>query len=223
MAQDRAQEVRAQVTAAFSAAKKPLPEAWLDTWANAARLAEHWIEALADQPDWPQGLAEATLPPGLRIALPGREVMIPVSGRMDLVLFSRAVTFAQGGLVDAWLIDFKSGAAETLTKKKLAQGKGLQLALYAQALHALGAPMVSLTLLNRDAEAEPQLTGSDLGAPEVEKIWQLLADFAVAGQWGEICDLTDDYREAGDYPSATLPVPVEILRQKWRLTHPPLE
>jgi hypothetical protein len=45
----------------------------------------------------------------------------------------------------------------------------------------------------------------------------------VGGRWGEICDLTDDYRKAGDYPSATLPVPAEILRLKWLLTHPSLE
>ncbi len=223
IAQDRAAEIRAQVTVAFAAAKKPLPEAWLDTWANAGRLVEHWIEALAELPDWSQGLAEVTLPPGLSITLPGMEAAIPVSGRLDLALFPRAVRLARGGLVEAWLIDFKSGAAEPLTKKKLAQGQGLQLALYAQALLALGAPRVSLTLLNREAEAEPQLTNEDLATPELAKIWNWLADFAVTGRWGEFCDLTDDYREAGDYPSATLPVPAEILRQKWALTHPTRE
>ncbi len=220
LAQDRAQDIRAQATAAYGAARKPLPEAWLDTWAGAARLAEHWIETLAEQPDWPQGLAEISLPPGLRIALPGTGASIPLSGRIDLALFSRPAVFTQGGLVNAWLIDFKSGAAKPLSKTRLARGEGLQLALYAQALLALGAPTVLLTLLNRDAAAEPQLTEAELGAPELAKLWQLLADYAVKGCWGEISDLTDEYREAGDYPTATLPVAAEILRQKWLLTHP---
>lgn len=222
LAQDRAQQIRAEVTAAFSTAGRPLPEAWLDTWASALRLAEQWIEVVAEQPDWPQGLAEVTLPGDLRIELPETAAAIPLTGRMDLALFPRPVTWAAGQLAgtNAWLIDFKSGQADALTKKKLAQGKGLQLALYAQALLAMGALSVSLTLLNREAEAAPQLTNAELDAPELASLWRLLTDFAVAGRWGEIGDLTDDYREAGDYPSATLPVPVEILRQKWLLTHP---
>jgi hypothetical protein len=223
LVQDRAQQIRAEVTTAFGHAGRPLPEAWLDTWADAARLAEQWVDTLAEQADWPQGLAEVTLPNDLRIQLPGTEFEIPIKGRMDLALFPRPVIWAKSRLAGthAWLIDFKSGQAEAMTKKKLAKGQGLQLALYAQALLAMGAASVALTLLNRDTEAEPQLLESDLGAPELADLWQLLADFAVAGRWGEICDLTDDYRAAGDYPSATLPVPVEILRQKWLRTHLP--
>jgi len=51
-------------------------------------------------------------------------------------------------------------------------------------------------------------------------LWRLLADFALRGAWGERCDLDDKHDRPGEYPSATLPVPVEILRRKWALTHP---
>ncbi len=216
-----AQKIRAETAAAFAAAQRPLPEAWLDTWARAARVAGQWVDALAENPEWTHALGEISLPCELRGALPGTRVELPLSGRMDLVLFGQPVVFAPGrlGSSAAWVVDFKTGGDPPLSLKKLADGAGLQVALYARALLVLGAGTVSLTVLNAGGDAEPQLTSVDLENPKLANLWKLLADFA-QGRWGEHCDLDNEQENSGDYPSATLPVPIDILRRKWEITHP---
>jgi len=221
LADDRAAEQRAAVNAAFTMAGRPLPEAWLDAWASAGRAVRDWIDALAGENEWREGLGEFYLPAGLNGPLPLVNVAMPLAGRLDLVRLSRAGVFAPGGLTGtgAWLVDFKTGGDQTLSVARLAKGEGLQLALYAVALQALGAGPVRLTLLTREGGAEAQLTGEELADPPLAGLWQLVADLAVAGQWGERHDLADAHDRAGDYPLATLPMPGEIIRQKWALTH----
>ena len=222
MAEERARTEIATVTAAFVSAGRPLPEAWLDAWANAARAARDWIDALAGLGEWPEGLAEVNLFSGLNGKLPHAGVAIPLVGRMDLVLLSRAGSFAPSGLmgVAAWLVDFKTGGDEPLRLNPLAKGKGLQLALYALALRALGAGPVALTLLTRDGAAAPQLTGEDLENPELAGLWRLVAEMAVTGCWGDRPDLAGEHGRSVARPLATLPLAGEILQKKWALTHP---
>jgi hypothetical protein len=222
MTEERARTEIEAVTAAFAAAGRALPEAWLDAWANAARAARDWIDALAGLGEWPEGLAEINLTPGLSGVLPHAGVAIPLVGRMDLVLLSGAGSFAPGGLagVAAWLVDFKTGGDEPLRLNPLGRGKGLQLALYALALRALGAGPVALTLLTRDGAAAPQLTDEDLEKPELAELWKLVADMAVTGCWGERLDLAGEHARPAARPLATLPIPGEILRKKWALTRP---
>jgi hypothetical protein len=222
LAADRAEAARLRVTAAFSATGKNLPEAWIDAWITARRVAEYWVDALSDRDGWPQALAEANLPRGLSGNLPGMEGILPLRGRLDLVLLSQSAQFVPGGLAGAraWLIDFKTGGDEVLGLKRLSRGEGLQLALYALALRALGASEVALTTLTREAAAEPQLTNADLEHVSLHGLWRLLAAFAITGRWGEFRDLNNEHDRPGDYPLATLPVPAEILREKWALTHP---
>ncbi len=216
---DTAEKLRAAAAAAFSAAGRPLPEAWLDTHAEAVRLAERWVAELAGLADWPHAFAEISLPGHLRVALPGFASPVPLRGKLDWVLVPRPAAWAKLAGAPAWLFDFKSGADQPLSLSRLAQGDGLQLALYARALLALGAETVVLTLLNAAAGAAAQLESAQLDAPELAPLWRLLADFAERAQWGERCDLEDPHARAGNYPGATLPVPVEILRRKWRRTH----
>ena len=222
MAEDRARAERERVAVAFAAAGRPLPEAWLDAWSNAAQAARDWIEILAGLTEWPEGLAEINLPPGLSGVLPHTGAVIPFVGRMDLVLLNRAGNFAAGGLdgAAAWLVDFKTGGDELLRVKPLAKGKGLQLALYALALRALGAGPVALTLLTRDGAAVLQLKAEDLENPELAELWQLVAEMAVSGCWGDWPDLAGEHARTSVQPLATLPVSDDILRKKWMLTHP---
>ncbi len=222
LATDRAEAVQQRVTTAFVAAGKTLPESWIDAWTTARRVADYWIEALSAQEGWPQALAEAPLPANLNGNLPGLATTLPLRGRLDLVLLSQSAVFAPCGLAGAraWLIDFKTGGDEGLSLKRLGRGEGLQLALYALALRALGAAEVALTTLTREGAAEAQLTGTDLEHTALKGVWQLLAAFADTGRWGEFRDLANEHDRPGDYPLATLPVPAEILREKWALTHP---
>jgi len=222
MAEERARSELEAVTKAFASAGRELSEAWLDAWANAARAARDWIDALAGLGEWPEGLAEINLISGLKGNLPHAGLAIPLVGRMDLVLLSRAGSFAPGGLAGAaaWLVDFKTGGDEPLRLNPLAKGKGLQLALYALALRALGAGPVALTLLTRDGAAEPQLAGEDLENPELAGLWKLVAEMAVTGCWGDRMDLAGEHGRPVTRPLATLPIPGEILRKKWALTRP---
>jgi hypothetical protein len=222
MAKARAVDERTAASAAFTVAGRVLPEAWLDAWASATRAAYGWIDALAERSGGPEGLAEINLAPGLKGVLPETEAVMQLVGRMDLVLLSRAGVFAPGGLggTQAWLIDFKTGADKPLTVGRLEKGEGLQLALYALALEALGAGPVALTLLMREGAAEPQLSGEDLRDEKLSGLWKTVTAMALAGKWGEFHDLADPYDRPGDYPLAVLPVPGEIVREKWALTHP---
>jgi hypothetical protein len=221
LADASARRIRDEAAAAFAAAGRPLPEAWLDTWAWAERVAGQWVMALAENPDWTHALGEIALPADLHGALPVTGAELSLSGRIDLALFQKSVVFAPGKLggAAAWVVDFKTGGDKPLSLKKLAEGDGLQVALYARALRAMGAGEVALTVLNAEAAAEPQLRAAELDDPMLAELWRLLADFA-AGRWGENCDLADERENSGDYPLATLPVPVEILRRKWKITHP---
>ncbi len=94
--------------------------------------------------------------------LPGAGGTLPLTGRMDLVLFPKPIVFAPGKLggAAAWVIDFKSGGDEKLSLKKLAKGEGLQVALYARGRWVgawrEGRSIARLTLLNVDADAFPQ-------------------------------------------------------------------
>jgi hypothetical protein len=223
LAAGSAEKIRAEAAAAFAAAKRPLPEAWLDTWARAARVAGQWIATLAEQAAWPQALGEIELPKNLRGALPGMGGELVFSGRMDLALFRQPVDYATGKLAgaEAWVVDFKTGGDKPLSLKKLAEGEGLQVALYACALRAMGAGGVTLTVLTAEGEAEPQLTSAQLEDARLGGLWKLLGELA-EGRWGENCDLDNERENSGDYPTATLPVPVEILRKKWEITHSPI-
>ncbi|HTB64077.1 MAG TPA: PD-(D/E)XK nuclease family protein, partial [Opitutales bacterium] len=189
------QEARDATESAFTTAGREFPESWLDASGEAARLANHWIFTLSEQPGWSHALAEAELPPNLQCALPGITGSIPLTGRMDLVMFPRSVSLAGGSLVGvpAWLLDFKTGMDKPLTLIRLAKGKGIQLALYALALKALGAGEVSLTLLNAEAALKSQMESAELEHPELAARWQLLAEFAIGGVWGDLSDLEDEY------------------------------
>jgi len=222
LARARADDARTQIIATYAAAGKILPEAWMDAWTTAHRVAQEWIDALAGTDGWSQALAEATLPLGLKGALPQTDTEFALRGRLDLVLCNRPAQVVPENLrgARAWLIDFKSGGDRPLGLTRLARGEGLQLALYALALRALGAEGVAMTTLTREAAAETQLTGADLDADALTGMWRTLAEFSSAGCWGEFHDLTDAHDRPGDYPLATLPVAGEILREKWALTHP---
>jgi hypothetical protein len=220
---DRAEETRAVAEQAFAAAGRRMPEAWLDAWASAGRAAGAWARVLGERSGWPEGRAEIKLANGLSETLPHTQEAMALVGRMDLVLLSQPGVFAPGGLAGkaAWLIDFKTGGDELLSLSRLKKREGVQIALYALALKAMGAGPVAMTLLTRDSDAEPQLTGEDLALPELAEVWRLVAAMAATGCWGEFHDLANPHDRPGDYPLAALPVPAEILRKKWALTHPP--
>jgi len=103
-------------------------------------------------------------------------------------------------------------------RRQLIEGRGVQLALYALAVNALGAQKVRLTLLSPAEELEPQF---DLNAVLAQKnFWIELHRMQSTGVFGMLGPVHADFGFVPQYPLATLPIDVDLLQEKWVLTHP---
>jgi hypothetical protein len=157
-----------------------------------------------------------------------------VRGRIDLILARGERTRSRLGFADLWLVDYKTGRQRGLNlherrskeasaekfRKLLAKGRGVQLALYALATHALGAADVQLALLGLADELEPQFDFADALAQK--DFWQELYRMQETGIFGMLGPVHADYGFAHDYPLATLSIDEELLQEKWAMTHPAL-
>ncbi|MGH8164579.1 MAG: PD-(D/E)XK nuclease family protein, partial [Rhodanobacteraceae bacterium] len=157
-----------------------------------------------------------------------------VRGRIDLVLGRGEKTNSGLLFPELWIVDYKTGrqrgfdirarnqkeSAEQRFQKQLVDGKGVQLALYALAAHALGAEHARLTLLSSLGELEPQFQLEDALAQK--DFWLALHDMQESGIFGMLGHVHQLFGFGRTYPLATLPVDFELLRVKWGLTHPAL-
>jgi hypothetical protein len=130
------------------------------------------------------------------------------------------------------VIDYKTGrqrsfnlrelrrneSPEEKLRKQLADGKGVQLALYALALHALGASSVQLTLLTPTGELEPQFDLADALAQQ--DFWDELHRMQETGVFGMLGEVRPEYGVARAYPLATLAIDSDLLKEKWMMIHP---
>jgi hypothetical protein len=168
-------------------------------------------------------LSEFTLPENLLVALPGAALRdFELRGRIDLLLIGpetgtpdpERADFSGGNV---WVIDFKTGAAGTLTGKKIAKGMGLQTVLYALAVRGLGAREIGLSLHICDKPLKRQVELGDVVADEsIFRSLDLLHRVGVLGARG---GAENDYGFAPGCPMATCPVPSEVLEAKWALVH----
>ena len=194
---------------------------WDQVWAQARTMALGLGETLAPLLPDHHFLSEFTLPVGLMVALPdspNRDFRL--KGRIDFLRFEDSETT---GTADrsgfsgraCWVIDFKTGSSKPLTRKNVLKGTGLQAVLYGLAVRALGADIISMSVLAPDFKAEKQL---DLDV-EVDPILASLDKFHRDGIFGMRPDADSDYGYAPSYPIATQFVPSHILEAKWELTH----
>lgn len=213
-----ARNTRARAEHAFAAARRPLPDWWQSRWAGALWMTGELAVRVGQVEDWPWAATEWKLPKPTEIRI-GEDVL-RVRGRMDLVL-SPDETFAPGSRL--WLFDFKTGADKPLRPKDLLKkfakgGGGLQLALYALALRALGAGEVAITLLTPGTAAAPQLSSADVES--LAGFWRGLARMQDTGLFGMRGELRSEFSHTAAMPIATLPVSADLLEEKWALTHP---
>src|SRR5437773_12225477 len=101
-----------------------------------------------------------------------------VRGRIDLILARRKSDQSQIGYEGLWVVDYKTGrqrgfslkelrrkdTPELNFRKQLIEGRGVQITLYALAVHALGAEHVQPTLLSPAAHLEPRFHSADVVA-----------------------------------------------------------
>ncbi|HEY8834591.1 MAG TPA: PD-(D/E)XK nuclease family protein, partial [Chthoniobacterales bacterium] len=228
-----ARQFRAHVQALCDRCAQPLPDWWSSGWSNALYIADCLAGKLSGLSDWSHLASEWKLGSPTEIPIQPND-KLRVRGRIDLVLGGGQRTDAGLGFSDLWIVDYKTGrqrAFDLRTRKKgetteekfrrqLVEGRGVQLALYALAAHALGASRARLTLLATTGDLEPQFQLEDALAQK--QFWQELRRMQESGVFGMLGKLHNEFGFARAYPLATIAIDPDLLREKWAITHPPL-
>src|SRR5262249_38285947 len=102
-------------------------------------------------------------------------------------------------------------------RKQLIEGRGVQLALYALPVHALGGEEVRLTLLSPAEGFEPQVHLADVLAQQ--DFWLELHRMEVSVVFGMLVPVHGDFGYVRKYPLATLAIDPDLLDETWALTH----
>jgi len=220
----RAEGLRNHIQNAFQSAGRKLPDWWISAWdealSNALRLARSFTEVEG----WPYAASELRLPRDAAARI-DEDFDLPITGFIDLVLAEVPLPDPASGKhwpedSALWVVDFKTGRDRPLSESGLAKGDGLQLALYALALHNLGGGRVDVTLLRPGQEMVAQANIEMLRGQT--ELWKGLRSMQERGILGMAGPLRSSYGFVGDYPLATLPVGMEILEAKWSKSHPGL-
>jgi hypothetical protein len=229
-----ARQFRDEVHNLCVACGRPLPDWWVSGWSNALYVADRLAAKLSGLvADWTHMASEWSLDSPTKIPV-GRNEFLRVQGRIDLILARGRPKKSRLPFEDLWLIDYKTGRQRGLNlkerrsreapaekfRKLLAKGRGVQLALYALAAHALGASNVQLALLGLADELEPQFRLADALAQK--DFWRELHRMQETGVFGMHGRIHAAYGFSHDYPLATLGIDEELLKQKWAITHPEL-
>ncbi|WP_189512021.1 PD-(D/E)XK nuclease family protein, partial [Cerasicoccus arenae] len=219
----QAKQVRQRVADAFAQANRGLPDWWRIDWALARRWAHQLADALT-QLNWPAIRGEWSLPKQ-PLHLPGNPLDgLIFSGRIDALLSDTPPEKLSGraksvwpDYAAAWIIDFKTGGDKPLSAKQLIKGEGVQLALYALALHSLGAERVQTSLLRPGEEINAQVSLEQMLS--LDEPWTRIRNMATTGKLGIRGPQRSDYSFVGEYPLAHLSIKPAILESKWQLTH----
>ncbi len=196
---------------------------WEQVWAQARIVALGLGETLAPRLQGKQFLSEFRLPHDVIIALPGSgQTDFILKGRIDLLLVEPGVLphdLAHGDFSGCacWVVDFKTGSAQSLSAKKIGEGNGLQAVLYALAVLARGAVSTAISLHTRDAPLEPQVQLEDVLG--IAPLFRSLDKFHRDGVFGMRADAGNAYGYSASYPMATRFVQKSILEAKWALAH----
>ncbi len=94
----------------------------------------------------------------------------------------------------------------------------MQLGLYALAARQLGGSNVQLTLLTPVGDLESQFHLEDVLAQE--SFWRELHRMQETGVFGMLAEVRSEFGFSPPYPLATLGVDPDLLKEKWRATHP---
>ncbi len=224
---------RSEVELLCRRAGRRLPDWWESGWEGALCVAQTLGRVLATATDWPWLASEWRLE-----AEPidvGGDHRLLLRGRADLLLAQTASAPDSIAVPALWIIDFKTGNKDALTKglkddddaraakvrRKVLKGDALQLSLYAHAAKQLGAANVRVSLVSPNlARAEPQVALNDFA--ECVEAFRELARMQSTGIFGFKGVLRSNYSFTRPYPIATLAIDPEIVDERWEETHPAL-
>ncbi len=198
-------DLRERVAALCASRGKVLPDWWRSGWSNALYIADCLAAKVSDLHDWSEMAVEWSLERPSLIPL-GENETLRVRGRIDLILARRKSDQSQIGYEDLWVVDYKTGRQRGFSlkelrkkdtpqrkfRKQLIEGRGVQLALYALAVHALGAEHVQLTLLSPAEQLEPQFHLADVLAQK--DFWSELHRMQETGVFGMLGPVHADFR-----------------------------
>ena len=222
-ANEKARITMRQVQTAWMNSGKGFPDWWTATWEEARHQCREIIQELRAMENWNALASELPLPQNLELKKLGN---LPLSGRIDLILARNMKSDVSSDQIqnfvshqEVWIIDFKTGSrAKPLNIRETQNGQGLQLILYALALEELHASEASISILGPGMPLQPQLRLENLKA--MESILSGIQKIQKTGIVGMHGVMRSDYSYTGDFPIATLPVSKDILKAKWRSTHP---
>ena len=227
----QARESRECIAALCARRGRVLPDWWRSGWSNALYIADCLAAKVSDLRDWSEMAVEWSLDNPTLIPV-SQTAILRLRGRIDLILARRKSEQSRIGYEELWVVDYKTGrqrgfrlkelrkkdAPKRKFRRQLIEGRGVQLALYALAVHALGAQRVQLTLLSPAEELAPQF---DLDAVLAQKdFWMELYRMQETGLFGMLGPVHADFGFVAQYPLATLPIELDLLEEKWALTHP---
>jgi hypothetical protein len=207
-----------------------LPDWWESGWEGALCLAQTLGRILNTAKDWPWVAAEWRLDAQSIAFGEGDELVL--RGRADLLLGKTASAPTSLKVPELWIIDFKTGNRDALSKglkeggdqradkvrRKVLKGDALQLSLYANAAKQLGATNVRVSLVSPNiAKAEPQLALEDF--EQCRDAFRELARMQATGIFGFKGTLRNAYAFTQPYPIATLAIDPEIVDERWEKTH----
>jgi hypothetical protein len=225
-----AERKRSKVEHLCDQAGRRLPDWWESGWEGALCLAQTLGRILSTAKDWPWLAAEWRL--DAQAIDFGENNQLLLRGRADLLLGKTASAPNSLEMPELWIIDFKTGNRDALSKglreeddqrgekvrRKVLKGDALQLSLYANAAHQLGAAKVRVSLVSPNlAKVEPQLGLEDF--EQCRDAFRELARMQATGIFGFKGALRNAYSFTQPYPIATLAIDPEIVDERWEETH----
>jgi hypothetical protein len=210
---------------------RPLPDWWTSGWSNALYIADCLAAKLSALSDWTYLATERPLDSPTTVSL-GNDAELRLRGRIDLILARGERTDSPIPYPDLWVVDYKTGrqrgfnlrelrkteSPEVKFRKQLVDGRGVQLGLYALAVHALGATDAKLSLLSPTQELDQQFKLQDVLAQG--EFWRELSRMQESGVFGMLGPVHSEFGIIRSYPLATLGIDPDLLQEKWEMTHP---
>lgn len=219
---DHAHSLRDNVARAYAKADRELPDWWNACWSEAFHYGKNLVNCVSQVEGWPFVAAEFNLPENT-VGLAGDDIQLPLSGRIDLVLSTECISDIRKkneftNNTQFWVVDFKTGNDKALSTSLLKKGEGVQIALYALALHSRGCNKIWASTLQPNGELSKQLSLENI--LELGDLWEGLAAIQHSGVFGMTGPIYSRFAFVGDYPIATLSISEDILNAKWNMSHP---
>lgn len=210
---DNADGVFRSVERSFSHANRSVPDIWKANWHEARRTAVNLCHSLSSISDILYLFSEYTIP-----EVVSKVVEIPLKGRIDLIAYG--ISHLEDKSHPLWIIDFKTGSSGALSQNRLKKGIGLQLALYALAFNFGGFDDIDLSIVQAHTTLSKQIH-----LREVLECRELLDAINLIYQTGKLGlreSMERSYGGGYSFPLSTLKIESDVIKNKFRLTHPSL-